>query len=378
MHANAAGAASATSTSSTVPASTPDAIANARRGCEQAKALEESRLAQPDPAPKQNARPGILRVNSVPVLSPHTPVEKIRRTFTPTPAPVLPGQNNNASACEPNSATDAIENADEGQKKKKKKMKKRRHVHARTDTPVDGEEPEPTATPSTVQYALPPSPADNTTVHTSVVQAESTAVEGNKQPPENTAVIQKRDRLTACKAAPKPSLAPRVKQQNTPERTDDLEEAARAQAAKDSLARSRTASQLALTPTTLQGSFAAGADEPPQDLEQLLDKEIKKEPCPAASDGTPDQGPGTVALPPAKPAAPAAPADQPMPPASQEPVPPAPAPDSGAKKNVSFPEEPAEGSVPKRRREKTPAEKAAHARYMRFSRSFNSSLAFTV
>lgn len=267
----------------------------------------------------------------------------------------------------------------------KKKKKKRRREHAKQNAPADGEQPEPTATPPTVQYPQPPKPADNTTGHTSEVQAESTAVEGNKQPPENTAVIQKQTKPTACKAAPKPSLAPRVKDQHTPERTDELEDAARVQAAKDSLARASTSSQLAPTPNTLLGSPPAGADQPQEDLEQLLDKEIKKEPGPEASNNETSQDPGTLALPasvpPAKPAEHAAPApttDQPMPPASREPVPPAPVPDSGAKKHVSFPEEPAEASVPKRRREKTPAEKAAHARYMRFSRSFNSSLAFAV
>lgn len=329
----------ASSTASTVPGSDADAIANARRGCEEARRLADQTRCT-TPRPTVSGRPaGIVRVNSVPVLSPGpaTPVDKIRRTLTPTPQlPSLPAHAGNESV----PTAGVVSLAESHQMQREAILNKRQEVAA---NPVPPQVPAPNAQVAEPSAAL------------ALGDDATSAGAGGDRP-----------KASARKAAAKPpvrhtdqphdsNLAAEVKSQPTPCRNDLRDDQARKQACLDNMARANTASQLgtpshgADTPRSLPGSAATGdastlpsasddgtsqsaaegaageLDDAAREFEEALDRAIKTEPGATAND--------------APASADAAPAPLPAP---TKPV----------------------------RKEKTPAQKAAHARYMRFSRSF--------
>ena len=128
-----------------------------------------------------------------------------------------------------------------------------------------------------------------------------------------------------------------------PAKTADQVAQDRETASANNLKRSTTARQSTPTPTP-----GATPRENPGDtsLENALDAEVKKEPVIA----------------PAQPVA--------VTPAPAAPVIPAGAPPAIAATTPGSTEAPPAVAAPKQKKEKTPAQKAAHARYMRFSRSF--------
>ncbi|CAL1144024.1 unnamed protein product [Cladocopium goreaui] len=121
----------ASSTATTIPADDAEALANAVNDYEAAKKAQETHPAPPKP------KPGIVRVNSVPVLAPVTPVDKIRRTMTPSPVedpPAVPAQPPPPVQAPPAPATTLSEEKPDGSnppmsgsrrvKKRGKKVKK--------------------------------------------------------------------------------------------------------------------------------------------------------------------------------------------------------------------------------------------------------------
>lgn len=350
------------SNASTVPGSDDAAIENARVGCEQARQQEAatSAAAAANAEPKAlPARPGILRVNSVPVFSPHTPSDKIRRTNTP-PVSLEPTTSSespstaetNRSGCESPPSQPPVPEASTLPRKKKviKRIVKRKQ-----STGTNGRLSMKSTAPHEKHDDDHQEPAEPIkTVHPESQQPVTHGSEEGKAKPAAKKAAAKPP------SPPEPSLEPVKAQEQTPARTAELDDAARQQAAKDSLTRASTDSQL---PTTPEASH--------DDLEQQLDREIKKELPMEQSNNLQPQ------VPPAQPGGMVAvTVAQPVP---HRPEQPAAAPDSGTQQEQpqTQPSEPTP-TLPKRRREKTPAEKAAHARYMKFSRSFNRFSAFGV
>lgn len=196
------------------------------------------------------------------------------------------------------------------------------------------------------------------------------------------ASIRPTARPAAKKAAakPMPSVRPSAKaepvdpqlvktQAITPARTPNADQQARDQAARDNLQRSNTTSQASPTQRL-----------PDDDIEAMLDREIKKEPQQTNQDQSSEPAEprnAALALPQPPAAAPPEPEPAARPPAIREPrvsIDPTPAVHHPAPVTAEIPPEypsaDADGQ-PKKRRPKTEAEKAAHARYMRFSRSFD-------
>lgn len=144
------------------------------------------------------------------------------------------------------------------------------------------------------------------------------------------------------------------------------------QAARANLMRANTASQgtpsAARTPATVTAAASPEKNKTQDqgdELEQALDKEIEQNGGEGAADDFSQHLEGLFN---------GIEATE----APKRPAPPEPKPPTPVKTEPASPDKPMEepeqrkedADIPKRRREKTPAEKAAHARFMRFSRSF--------
>lgn len=359
------GSSNAASDASTVVYPDAVAIENARKGCAAAK-LQESQTPQ-QPAVANQPRP-LMRVNSVPLLRetpPQTPADRIMRSMrsntfdsgstepSSSPSTATPSD---AVPAEPAEHEASPVSCGESKKKKKKRRVLKRGNKAST-------------------------PNAN--------QEETTTHEGAENP-QPACEAEPAAKAAAVKSAPKPSRATNTDSANmgaasapVPRPTSKQEKPATPppealqKAARDNLQRSSTAEQKTPVATPKDNSnqfppasaalMPSSQQQQPQEgeLEKALGKEIKKEAPPATTSSKAEA---------AHPAA--APVDNaalavPAPPSVAAGTPAAPAPDTCAT-NPSNPTERA--NPPKKRREKTPAEKAAHARYMRFSRSFDRSL----
>lgn len=365
------------SVATTVPASDADAVENAKRGCAQAKELEAT--APTAAAPSTTARPSLCRVNSVPVLeSPHTPADRIRRTSTPT-APADPPQSGTGAheaSVTPEESQNGTSPVPEGGATKpkkvvnKKKKKRAKNAQAQDDhkpapsnegnQPAANKEASTTYKTEPVSDGNPPQTLDKTTI-----PSDKTTDDSARALAPSAGAPQPKPAATKSMAR-KPDHGEPVKVERTPARTDSLDDLQREQAKANNLRRANTDAQH----TPAEGE----ADR--DDLEQLLDKEIKQE-HPTGADPPAAAGELASMVAPAPPpaaqlaeAATAPPTETPALPPAGTPAPPTPP------RRVSFApqpiiHEPQEEEAPKKKkREKTEAEKAAHARYMRFSRSF--------
>ena len=385
----------ATSTASTVPAPNPETHGH------EARTAEANAAATTAPS----ARPALLRVNSVPVLSPHTPAERIRHSGTPEA--LIP----EATAAPPESAT-ATEGVSTNtmsrqerkrlRREEKRELKRQRkaqlqqqqpdvnqpdlqppaevQAHAVQTTAEAGQAPgvQPAPVVPTAEQAAEATThglANGSTTSQSTAKAKQLPAPSAAPPaPANDGSIPK---AAARKAAAKPHAAKpqQVKTEVlTPARTDDKDETSREQAARDNLQRASTASLVATPASTvpydpsrfydpdIEEARGAGADEDNadedqgDDIEDELEREIDRDTNDTHAQGQPLQDTPKTSN--------QEESQQP----GKEPQVPAPA---KAPQTVK-PKEEEEGThIPKRRREKTPAEKAAHARYMRFTRSFD-------
>lgn len=360
------------SVATTVPASDADAVENAKRGCAQAKELEAT--APTAAAPSTTARPSLCRVNSVPVLqSPHTPVDRIRRTSTPADLPQS-GTGTHEASVTPEESQNGTSPVPEGGATKpkkvvnKKKKKRAKIAQAQDDRKLapsnEGNQPAAEKEASTTDKTEPASDGNPPQTLDKTTPSDKTTDDSARALASAGAAHQPKPAATKSMAR-KPGHGEPVKVERTPARTDGLDDLQREQAKANNLRRANT---------NMQHTPAEGEDDH-ADLESLLDKEIKKE-LPADTDPPAAAGelagPIAPAPPPAAAVAAAPPTETPAPPPAGTPAPPTPP------RRVSFapvdtvhePQE-EEGAEPKKKkREKTEAEKAAHARYMRFSRSF--------
>ena len=187
-----------------------------------------------------------------------------------------------------------------------------------------------------------------------------------ESPPKKVAKKAADRRPAAKKAAakPKPSSVsptstelcpvkaePATNQARTPARTESHEDTARAQAAHDNLNRASTGSQLAATP---RNPF-----EEEDEIEAALDRAVKRE---ERQPSTPTQAPQH--------------SRQAPPPKQSRQAPEAPQAEGHPHNGDSDSQEQQQQNIDeqrgrKKKRVKTAAAKAAHARYMRFSRSFD-------
>eukprot|EP00435_Cladocopium_sp_Y103_P032584 s1914_g8.t1 len=326
------------------------------------------------------ARPTLARVGSVPILAPATPADKIRRTSTPStvsypvntgnvasPVPTETNEDHGQSTPEePAGNTQKRTKTTKNKRKRRKQQKENAAFDANTQAAEQTEHddaweennetwwPDEGAGMSWPEDAVVSGPADErNTANSHDHQDEA--------PPKKKAKKEASPRPAAKKAAakPKPSTAlvpvkaepatkPEPSARRTPARTETREEMARAEAFHDNLNRASTGSQLAATPRNAPD---------PDDIEEALDREIKKEePQPSTHDIQ---------------ASSQAPQPQPRvtPPAPQAEGHPG---DGDSQQQQQQNIDDKQGH--KKERIKTPAEKAAHARYMRFSRSFDRSL----
>ena len=381
-------------------------------------------MARPSP-PAVPPKRTLARVNSVPIFSPVTPVDRIRRTSTPTehgvPA-VAPAAIPEQQKQVPVQPEMTPEEAKQERKRLKKierkaaKFQRREAKRARKETATTtapnaaSHEPQaegcPEPAPHQLQVAVAqPKPAPS--------QPMTVKQEPGTVGPRAIPTIKVAARKSSAKpsqrpgaAAPSDTAEPNqaVKAAQTPVRTDEAEHAAREQATQDNFVRANTASQVG-TPQT------ANRDTRSPSLETLLDRTMYAEKYGEAETVTPTPQPGTETTPSA-PATQAAAETQPAPQtqaASQtQSAPEAPsasqtqsspeapsasqtqsAPEApSASQTQSAPEAPsaqvagtaapeaqqqeqlAQIPGPRRRREMTTEQKALHARYMRFSRSF--------
>lgn len=433
------------STATTIPATDEEALANARRGTQEANAsngiMPAGQSAATRPAPP-------VRVNSIPLL---TPPEKIRKTHS-IPPPI--DQLSSASKMSPPESVVAplvaVKTDPEHQCDQEKRRRRRKRKAAPADMPQAPSEPlrhdqppsgmpacavegtmehqepgavdpaaEPQDTPGApaagtsteehteqtglpaLQTHTPPAPPDpaEPTPHALITPThdgdgpgdggQSVAPPLPMVPVESTAKVPKGLPDATPKQAPAPMQAAKksaarppsekVHSPGTPvyakaeevptvnELTGDPSQAARA-----NLMRANTASQgtpsAARTPATVTAAASPEKNKTQDqgdELEQALDKEIEQN----GGEGAPDDFSqhldglfnGIEAT------------EAPKRPAPPEPKPPTPVKTEPASpdKPMEEPEQRKEDAdIPKRRREKTPAEKAAHARFMRFSRSF--------
>lgn len=378
----------ASSNATTIPGSDADAVENARRGCAQAKELEVAQGASAV-APSTTARPNLLRVNSVPVLSPHTPVDRIRRTSTPKLAEP-PQSGSSTQENTPEESQNGTSPVEEGgatkpkklvNKKKKRKARMQSAATHATKPQPNNEQEQPTANKEA-------SGTDNTPPTTDGNPSEALA-SGNAAAPadktgdDNASALAPsagpvhQPKPAATKSMPKKPDHNAVKEQKTPARTDSLDDLQRQQAEANNLRRLNTAQQH--TPRE-------GPDHEMDDLEALLDKEIKREPNAAIDSPSPErevappaasalalpaEAPPTVTSDPAAPVEVEAPAPPPTPPRRASALKATAA--AAEPKRVTFDNDataPAPAEPTKTRPAKTPEQKAAHARYVRFSRSF--------
>eukprot|EP00435_Cladocopium_sp_Y103_P062132 s131_g23.t1 len=295
----------AASDASTVHYPDAMAIANAKKGCEAQKKHDAMLAAQRGPAtPCANTRPPLVRVNSVPVL---TPPNRIRRRSTPTPV-AEPVVENNTEHAEPeleetangdevvdpgNGDTDTTPETQTKKKKTKnkrlrRKLQKQQSLQEQDQTEMTTEEIQTNAAQQQGSDTTAPAQPD-TAVQPAQEAAPSEAIPNpNGQVPETPAVAPKR-KLAARKAAAK---APSTVKAEPLERQNTEQELHAAQAAN--LQRSNTAAQQTPSPTPARSNPAnapvqmaapvvpnpgtADATEPQSDdLETKLDREIKKE-----------------------------------------------------------------------------------------------------
>lgn len=312
-----------------MPGTDEQALENARRGCAEARMMSVN-----EPTPAEKSRPNrIVRVNSVPVLSPHTPADRIRRTLTPTPPVPTSGGVSGPPTVVPLAESHRLQ--------REAIFEKRLRPAGGAMTLDDGAPSAPTTGDMHQQHAVGEGLATPGALPDAPAAQSLNATNGDEPLPKAST----EPKQTAKKAAAKPPMrheateAGVVKQQPTPCRNESKDDAAREKAHAENLARANTASQMG-TPAPHQrpNGDVSPMDEDSQphdaddkcddgDLEDELEKEMKKEndaDCPAA--------PAPV-----------------VPPVGERPVKAA-------------------------RKEKTPEQKAAHARYMRFSRSFERTL----
>eukprot|EP00435_Cladocopium_sp_Y103_P017831 s1292_g4.t1 len=348
------------------------------RGYEAHKASESAR---PDP-PQISTRPKLVRVNSVPVLAaPVTPVSQIRRngsvaslqsqgggttttgTSPDAPAPgddAMGDQSNGLEAKEPTKTkkmkrkrkgkkgarlaenNDDHENAGHvyeetqpvDESSKTEDVQERKQEHEGNTAPTGAAmAPEQKAQAPISQPHSGPSPAgEATTAAPRPAAAKTKAAKAKHEPP--TENMNQKANALASKPEPNPELDQQM-------------------AAQDNLRRANTAMQK--TPVQNEhdqneGSKENHEKEKEKDVEELLEKEMKQEP---KDDTRPSTQPSA-----------AAPAEKDPPSVASAGQPTTQAP---AATEVSQGEKPAQVQG---KRVKTDAQKAAHARYMRFSRSF--------
>ena len=454
----------ASSTATTIPADDAEALANAVNDYEAAKKAQETHPAPPKP------KPGIVRVNSVPVLTPVTPVtpvDKIRRTMTPTPVeapPAVPAQPRPPVQVPPLAPATALsEETPDGSnpptsgsrrvKKKGKKVKKAAKINTEnTGTAAaasDQVRHEASLAPSHSGEATRPSePHAPLESQPAPVQSEPTPQSAPVQPkpaPQSAPAQLKPAAKKARAKRPKrvhdnqpgneTTYAEMVKAQATPQGREALYR----EAAHEALQRLGTEQQLTPAETISPGSIRkppaqeqqeAGPydddddddnatqhyeaqddfEEAQDDFEEALDRAVKKEPTEAAAgcnplvvvpeaqqqgakqEGTQQQGAQQQgaqqqgahqqgaqqqgaqqqgaqqqgAQQPAQQQGAQQPAQQPGAEQAETQQP-------GAEQAETQQLE-SNGRPRRQRREKTPAEKAAHARYMKFSRRFERTL----
>lgn len=421
-------AAGASSTATTVAASDTEALEHARQGFQEAKAADLRAANAGNGTPAPPVRPALVRVNSVPVLSPNTP--DLEQQNMPNGATSKTTDPTEAKESIPAAPMDRAERKrlkkehkrEAKRQKKEEKKQKQMQQHHPEGLPENGTQPaasetstgEPTPVPSD-HAPVPTGSGSGDPGHANVGAGEASTMPGsNAEQPKQQSAPAMAPKPAAKKAAARPppevampnGMGPEKVEQRTPARTDEQEDAARRQAISDNMQRANTESQLA-SPASTQ------AYEP--DLEAALDREVKREqqdqPMPSVEGAAPPVQatmPTTVAVRQATPAvqqAPpavqqaalavpqtalavpqAAPQVQQAAPQVQQPV------ASGAlalQANATQGQQAAapppgqsqealdqnnaeqEQQVQGRRRERTSAQKAAHARYMRFSRSFS-------
>ena len=343
------------------------------------------------------AKATLARVGSVPILTPCTPVDKIRRTSTPSTVNYQVSADNVEAPAAPETMEDHAKSTLEEPagsmnteprttKNKRKRRRLRKAGQANTQAEETGHhdewdidpwrhEEEGMSWPAEAVVSGPPSDSNHSTSQASQVEA----------PAETAAKTAAAPRPAAKKAAakPKPSISPSAststalipvksepvtkEDQRTPARTDTGEERARAQAAQDNLNRASSASQVSATPRN--------APDQDDSLEAALDREIKRESVQFTPEESSQAAQAPQPQPSTTPGAPQAEGhrgggnsqqqqqrqQEGQQPQQQE---------GGQQPDQQQPN----NEVPRRQRIRTTEEKAAHARYMRFSRSFDRSL----
>ena len=344
-------------------------MANARRGYEAHLASEKSRTAAERPRPV--ARPQLVRVNSVPVLAaPSTPADRIRRSGSGVPhapsqvdggAEMLDGK---APAAEPTPPTEkrALDKPTGSRKKKRTKKTTKGQNHEGNcqgedqqwenwgsegwawdgneadwygEGEVSGQCPAP-APPATEE--APPSSTTPGQGHACVPHppAPKTAAKSRPQPTPSSGKGKGGSQAVKVEKA--------VKVEQDISNSTEL-------AMQDNLRRANTSMQH--TPATTE-----------PDLEAMLDKEIDMEPQEYGLSPAPES--------PVMPTSPhqAPPQQEVTQPGANQPAQVSQTPPAEEESPSTNGVTKSSPGVPRGRKEKTPAQKAAHARYMKFSRSF--------
>lgn len=256
---------------------------NARRGCELHEALEEQSTAAVDAKPN---RPGLVRVNSVPILT--TPESRIRRNNTPSsqePSPAQPsdpcempgsGRPDPVPVPVPEGVDEQPPDAKAGvnttkksrkERRQEKKNKKKEEKKERKRQKAEGQKIQSNP-PQEVTEATEPDAGDTPQEAAQDSQPLTTGqAQASTAGPAHGADLALALRPAAKKAKAKPSVRPTpvVKKPATPARTDEMDELEREYAEANALRRARTVSQVG-TPLTSE-----------RDIEELLDAEIKQE-----------------------------------------------------------------------------------------------------
>ena len=370
-----AGATSAASDATTVRYPDADAIANAKKGYQEVQLhdamVEKEQTRGPATPACATTRPPLVRVNSVPIF---TPQDKIRRSYTPTPALT------NAVEAAPVEATPVqatpvqttpvqatpVQATENGGECTTPKTTKTDNIDSRPKTTKQdiekAEEPMPSKTPV---LAAPVQSGEEKPEQKANAETKCPSAKGEEHDTASSTLNP--GKKAAKKAAPKP-----VKTETVVTRQDTKEIKA-AQVANlqraNTLAQKTPQSEAAPTPSQPEvgqqhaalpknaeaapelpppspSSGASSPGPPPQDtetdLETLLDRQVKQEPCKREHEQESVQPPRNNGAP-------------------------------HTEATVATEDQPASK---RGRREKTPAEKAAHARYMRFSRSFQRILVY--
>ena len=312
--------AGASSTATTIPATDAEAVENARKGLEAARIMES----QKPPSPPVTAKAGkLVRVNSVPILEPpKTPVEKIHRRNTP----MLDAGENQTNGEEASPKEPDQNNASGTKRKNRLKGKKAKKAKTASEQPVEEEKD------ANGENTRDDANKEPTGTAVAAPAMEQTNVPQQEAPQEQP---DKRPKATASKAAAKrpqqtspqetlgaAALQQAVKLQAPPMRSEAADDASKKKANEDNLTRANTSEQLPpAQPAADERKPKSGQSG--GDLETELDREVKKE-----DDGS--QNAHQLAT--------------------------------------------GTDATSKKRKEKTPAQKAAHARYMQFLRSFDRTL----